>query len=122
MGGEKDVPTLLQHKMKTLKGKTVDLAKYKGKVLLIVNTASQCGATPQYEPLQALHEKYKDKGLAVVGFPCNQFGEQEPGTESEIETFCKENYGVTFDMFAKVDVNGEKQADLFKQLTSEEVF
>ncbi|MDA0835667.1 MAG: glutathione peroxidase [Planctomycetota bacterium] len=122
MSGDKDVPQLLQHKMKTLKGKTVDLSQYKGKVLLIVNTASQCGATPQYEPLQALHEKYNEKGLVVLGFPCNQFGKQEPGTESEIATFCKENYGVTFDMFAKIDVNGDKQADLFKDLTSEEFF
>ncbi|MEX0727751.1 MAG: glutathione peroxidase [Planctomycetaceae bacterium] len=108
--------------MKSLKGKTVDLSQYKGKVLLIVNVASACGATPQYEPLQALHEKYDDRGLVVLGFPCNQFGDQEPGTESEIATFCKENYGVTFDMFSKIDVKDEKQADLYKQLTSEEVF
>lgn len=122
MSGEKDVPALLNHKLKSLKGKTVDLSKYKGKVLLIVNTASECGATPQYEPLQSLYEKYQDDGLAVLGFPCNQFGNQEPGTADEIETFCKDNYGVTFDLFAKIDVNNAKQAELYKQLTSEEFY
>jgi len=116
------VAAVLKHKMKSLTGKNVDLSKYQGKVLLIVNTASQCGATPQYEQLQALHKKYEDKGLAVLGFPCNQFGAQEPGDEKEIAQFCKQNYGVSFDMFAKVDVNGKKQAPLFKQLTSKEGF
>ena len=116
------VPAVLNHKMKSLTGKNVELSKYQGKVLLIVNTASQCGATPQYEQLQALHKKYAEKGLAVLGFPCNQFGAQEPGEESEIAEFCKQNYGVSFDMFAKIDVNGEKQAPLFKQLTSKEGF
>ncbi|MFT4555389.1 MAG: glutathione peroxidase [Planctomycetales bacterium] len=106
--------------MKSLTGKETKLSKYRGKVLLLVNTASECGATPQYDPLQGLHKKYAEKGLAVVGFPCNQFGSQEPGSESEIASFCKKNYGVEFDMFGKVDVNGEKAAPLFKYLTSKE--
>jgi glutathione peroxidase len=111
----------LNVKMKTLDGKEVDLGeKYKGKVVLLVNVASECGLTPQYEQLQALHEKYKDAGLAIVGVPCNQFGTQEPGTAEEIRTFCTENYGVEFDLLAKVDVNGEEACDLYKWLTSEE--
>jgi len=110
---------VLNHKMKSLAGKTVDLEKYRGKVVLIVNVASHCGYTPQYEGLQALHEKYKDKGLAVLGFPCNQFGKQEPGNSEEIAEFCKQNYGVTFDMFEKIDVNGKNAAPLYKFLTSE---
>lgn len=105
--------------MKSLAGKDVDLAQYKGKVLLIVNVASRCGATPQYKELQTLHDKYKDKGLAVLGFPCNQFGKQEPGSENDISEFCQKNYGVKFDMFSKVDVNGADSAPLFKHLTSE---
>lgn len=112
---------VLGNKMKTLTGKTVELDKYKGKVLLIVNVASKCGATPQYEQLEALHEKYSDKGLAVVGVPCNQFGKQEPGSDEEIGEFCQKNYGVKFDMLSKVDVNGEKAAPLFKYLTSDKV-
>ena len=104
--------------MKSLIGADVDLSKYEGKVLLIVNTASECGATPQYGPLQELHAKYKDQGLAVIGFPCNQFGMQEPGTANEISEFCTENYGVQFDMFAKIDVNDENAAPLYKFLTS----
>ncbi|HRX77816.1 MAG TPA: glutathione peroxidase [Pirellulaceae bacterium] len=118
--GEEKTPAALNFKMKTLAGKEVDLAQYKGKVVLIVNTASECGLTPQYEQLQALHAELADKGLAVVGVPCNQFGAQEPGTAQEISTFCKENYGVTFDMLAKVDVNGENACPLYKFLTSVE--
>lgn len=106
--------------MPSLAGKDVDLSKYKGKVLLIVNTASECGATPQYEPLQQLHEKYADKGLAVLGFPCNQFGSQEPGTAKEISEFCTSNYGVTFDMFSKIDVNEDAAAPLYQFLTSDQ--
>ncbi|MBX3439843.1 MAG: glutathione peroxidase [Planctomycetaceae bacterium] len=106
--------------MNSLDGAPVDLSKYQGKVLLVVNTASQCGATPQYADLQKLHEKYKDQGLVVLGFPCNQFGAQEPGTASEIAQFCEANYGVTFDMFAKIDVNGDAAAPLFKHLTSKD--
>jgi glutathione peroxidase len=113
---------VLGHKMNSLAGKPVDLSDYKGKVLLIVNTASQCGATPQYEDLQALHEKYSKEGLVVLGFPCNQFGKQEPGDSEEIATFCKKNYGVTFPMFAKVEVNGENASGLYKYLTSEEAY
>jgi glutathione peroxidase len=117
---EKAVPAVLNFKMKSLGGKEVDLSKYQGKVVLMVNVASKCGATPQYTPLQELHEKYKDQGFVVLGFPCNQFGAQEPGTATEIEEFCTENYGVTFDMFEKIDVNGEKAAPLYKYLTSKE--
>ncbi|NQV25690.1 MAG: glutathione peroxidase [Rhodopirellula sp.] len=104
--------------MKSLTGKETKLSQYRGKVMLIVNTASECGATPQYDPLQGLHKKFAEKGLAVVGFPCNQFGSQEPGSETEIATFCKKNYGVEFDMFGKIDVNGEKAAPLYAYLTS----
>ena len=90
-------PPLLKHEMKSLTGKKVDLSKYNGKVLLIVNVASACGATPQYKPLEVLHEKYNEKGLAVLGFPCNQFGEQEPGSDADVAAFCQKNYGVKFD-------------------------
>ena len=117
-----DVPPLLKHEMKSLTGKKVDLGKYKGKVLLVVIVASQCGATPQYKPLEVLHEKYNEKGLAVLGFPCNQFGKQEPGSDEDVAQFCEKNYGVKFDMFSKVDVNGDKAAELFKELTSKENF
>ncbi|BDG35985.1 glutathione peroxidase [Parageobacillus sp. VR-IP] len=102
--------------VKTIRGKEQSLADYKGKVLLIVNTASKCGFTPQYKELQELYEQYRDRGFVVLGFPCNQFGHQEPGTEEEIEQFCQVNYGVTFPMFAKVDVNGENAHPLFQYL------
>ncbi len=115
---DQDKHPVYSHEMKTLKGEKVDLSKYKGKVLLIVNTASECGYTKHYAPLQKLHEKYAKDGLAVVGFPCNQFGQQEPGSDEQIYEFCKENYGVEFDMFSKVDVNGKKAAPLFGYLTS----
>ena len=105
--------------MKSLAGKSVEFSKFKGKVLLIVNTASACGATPQYGPLQQLQEKYKKQGLVVMGFPCNQFGRQEPGSDSQIAEFCKSSYGVSFEMFSKIDVNGEKSAPIFKFLTSD---
>ncbi len=101
---------------KDINGKQQKLSQYSGKTLLIVNTASKCGFTPQYEGLQKLHETYHDEGLAVLGFPCNQFGEQEPGDAAEIAGFCDLNYGVTFPMFAKVDVNGESTAPLFEHL------
>lgn len=110
------VPVALQFTMQSLDGKEVNLSKYQGKVVLVVNVASECGLTPQYEQLQALHEKYKDKGLAVVGIPCNQFGMQEPGTAEEIQKFCSTNYAVTFDMLGKVDVNGDKACDLYQHL------
>ncbi|MFC4184353.1 glutathione peroxidase [Saccharococcus thermophilus] len=101
---------------KTIRGEEQSLADYKGKVLLIVNTASKCGFTPQYKELQELYEQYRDRGFVVLGFPCNQFGHQEPGTEEEIKQFCQANYGVTFPMFAKVDVNGESAHPLFQYL------
>jgi glutathione peroxidase len=117
------VPAVLNQKVKSIKGEEVDLSKYQGKVLLIVNVATLCGATPQYEQLEGLNDKYKDKGLAVLGFPCNQFGHQEPGTEEEIAKFCKTKYDVSFDMFAKINVNDvpkddEVAAPLYKYLTS----
>jgi glutathione peroxidase len=118
--GANKVPDVLNFKMKSLTGKDVDLSKYKGKVVLMVNVASQCGLTPQYEGLEDLHEKYADKGLAILGFPANEFGKQEPGTDAEISEFCKENYGVKFDMFSKVVVKGEGQCPLYKFLTSQE--
>ncbi|MBA2872360.1 glutathione peroxidase [Anoxybacillus calidus] len=103
--------------VKTIRGEEKSMADYKGKVLLIVNTASKCGFTPQYKELQELYDEYKDKGFEVLGFPCNQFGHQEPGSESEIESFCQLNYGVTFPMFAKIDVNGANAHPLFVYLT-----
>jgi len=95
------------------------LADYKGKVLLIVNTASQCGFTPQYGPLQELYDTYSSRGLIILGFPCDQFGHQEPGSESEIATFCESQFGITFPMFSKVDVNGKDAHPLYKWLKSE---
>jgi glutathione peroxidase len=100
----------------SLGGKPVDLAQYRGKVLLVVNTASKCGFTPQYEGLETLYRELHGRGLEVLGFPCNQFGAQEPGSEQEIVTFCSTNYDVTFPMFAKVDVNGDKAAPLYRHL------
>jgi glutathione peroxidase len=117
---EKAVPAALNFKMKTLAGKEVPLSQYQGKVVLMVNVASQCGLTPQYEGLQKLHQEFKDAGLAVVGFPANEFGGQEPGSNEEIAKFCKANYGVDFDMFSKVVVKGDGQCDLYKFLTSKE--
>ena len=97
-------------------GKTKSLADYKGKVLLIVNTASQCGFTPQYKGLQEIHSKYHAHGLEVLGFPCNQFGHQEPGSDAEIKSFCNLNYGVEFPIFSKIDVNGDAAHPLYKFL------
>jgi glutathione peroxidase len=105
---------------KTLAGEEVSLSQYRGQVLLIVNTASKCGFTPQYEGLEKLYEKLHGEGLTVLGFPCNQFGSQEPGTESEIGAFCQKNYGVSFPMFAKIDVNGDDAHPLYKFLKKEE--
>ncbi len=110
----------LNQKVKDIKGNEVSLGqKYQGKVLLVVNVASRCGYTKQYSGLEALHEKYAEKGLAVLGFPCNQFGAQEPGTEQEIQEFCKAKYDVKFDLFSKIDVNGDSAAPLYKYLTSD---
>ena len=97
-------------------GKPVELSQYKGKVLLIVNTASQCGFTPQYKGLEKVYEQFKDKGAVVLGFPCNQFGGQEPEGEAEIGAFCEKNFGVTFPLFSKVDVNGGDAHPLFQHL------
>ena len=97
-------------------GNERSLGEYRGKLLLIVNTASKCGFTPQYKGLEALHRKYQARGLAVLGFPCNQFGAQEPGSEDEIASFCELNFGVTFPLFAKVDVNGDDAAPLYRHL------
>jgi len=104
--------------VKDIEGKEVKLDRYRGKVMLVVNTASQCGFTPQYKGLEALYEKFHGKGLEVLGFPCNQFGGQEPGDEKEIAQFCELNYGVKFPLFAKVDVNGEHAAPVYKYLKS----
>jgi len=111
--------SVYDYKMKSLDGKEIALSQYKGKVILILNTASKCGFTPQYKALEAVHEKYKDKGLVVLGFPANEFGHQEPGTDAEIGEFCQKNYGVTFQMFSKVVVKGEGQTPLFHYLTQE---
>jgi glutathione peroxidase len=102
-----------------LDGQPVDLQRYRGKALLIVNTASACGFTPQYQGLEALQRRYADQGLVMLGFPCNQFGHQEPGDEAAIGAFCEKNYGVTFPMFAKVDVNGDDAHPLFRFLKGE---
>lgn len=108
-----------QFKAKTIKGKEVSLEEFSGKVLLIVNTASECGFTPQYAELQEIYNQYQDKGFSVLGFPCNQFGRQEPGNEEQIAEFCSLHYGVGFPMFAKVDVNGDHAHPLFKYLSEE---
>jgi len=100
-------------------GQDVDLSTYAGQVVLVVNTASECGFTPQYQGLQALQEQYADRGFTVLGFPCDQFGHQEPGDEAEIATFCERNYGVTFPMFSKIDVNGSDAHPLFTWLRQE---
>jgi glutathione peroxidase len=102
-----------------LDGTPVDLSRYRGKVLLIVNTASACGFTPQYKGLEAVYRRFRARGLEVLGFPCNQFGQQEPGSEAEIGAFCDKQYGVSFPLFAKVDVNGANAHPLFRHLESE---
>lgn len=105
--------------IKRLQGETESLAKYRGNVLLIVNTASKCGLTPQYKGLQALHDKFGEQGLTILGFPCNQFGAQEPGGEGDIASFCQLNYGVSFPMFAKLKVNGSETHPLYAYLKAE---
>ena len=104
------------------KGKEVNFADYEGKVLVIVNTASKCGFTPQYDGLEALYQKYKDKGVVVIAFPCDQFGHQEPGSDEEIEEFCRLNHGVTFPLMSKIDVNGDNAHPIFKWLKSQAGF
>ncbi|WP_309122338.1 glutathione peroxidase [Paenibacillus sp.] len=104
---------------RTIRGEERSMSDYRGKVLLIVNTASECGFTPQYKGFQELYEKYRDDGLEILGFPCNQFGGQEPGDEAAIAGFCETNFGVTFPLFAKVDVNGDDAHPLFTYLTKQ---
>ena len=104
----------------SIDGQEVDLSAYKDRVVLVVNTASKCGFTPQYEGLQDLQEKYADQGFAVLGFPCDQFGHQEPGDEEEIASFCSTSYGVTFPMFAKIEVNGDGAHPLYQWLKDEQ--
>ena len=111
--------SIYDYKVKDAKGNEVDLAEYKGKVLLVVNTATGCGFTPQYEGLQELYEKYSEQGLEILDFPCNQFGNQAPGSEDEIVDFCQSRYGVTFKQFAKVDVNGANESPVFSYLKSQ---
>ncbi|MDQ5917382.1 MAG: glutathione peroxidase, partial [Pseudomonadota bacterium] len=113
------MPSIYDFSAKTLDGRDISLGDYKGKVLLIVNTASKCGFTPQYEGLESLHRKYGERGLAILGFPCNQFGAQEPGDATEIANFCSLTYDVSFPMFAKVDVNGKDAHPLFTWLKGE---
>ena len=103
---------------KTISGQTISMSAYNGKTIIIVNTASKCGFTPQFEGLEKLYQKYKDQGLVILGFPCNQFGKQEPGVGEEIQEFCQINYGVTFPIFDKVDVNGINTHPIFKYLKS----
>jgi glutathione peroxidase len=112
------VPPVLNFKMKSLAGQDVDLSQYQGKVLLMVNTASKCGYTPQYKDLEAVYKKYHEKGLEVLGFPADNFGHQEPGSDQQIAEFCEKNFGVTFPMFSKVSVKGDDQVPLFKYLTT----
>jgi glutathione peroxidase len=110
---------IYSHQVKTIDQKDESLEKYRGQVLLVVNTASRCGFTPQYKGLEALYQKYKDRGFSVLGFPCNQFGAQEPGDEKEIKSFCDMNYHVSFPMFAKVEVNGDGAHPLYQFLKRE---
>ncbi len=110
---------IYQFKSLTSRGKELDFAQFEGKVLLIVNTASKCGFTPQFEGLEELNKKYKDQGLVIIGFPCNQFKEQDPGSDSQIEEFCQLNYGVTFQIMKKIDVNGQAADPIFEYLKSQ---
>lgn len=119
-GTDKTADSVHDFELNNIEGEKIPLKKFEGKVLLIVNTASECGFTPQYEGLQALYEEYKDKGVVVMGFPANNFGGQEPGTDDEIKKFCKVNYGVTFPMFSKISVKGNDINPLFDYLTNQE--
>lgn len=112
------IPPALNFRVRSLEGKEVNLADYRGRVLLVVNVASECGATPQYADLEQLYRRYKERGLVVLGFPCNQFGGQEPGTAEQIRSFCTREYDVTFPMFTKIEVNGENAAPFYQHLTS----
>lgn len=114
--------SVLDFTMNTIDGKPKPLSLYKGKVFMIVNTASECGYTPQYETLEKLYEQYKDKGFMILAFPANNFGEQEPGTNAEIKTFCSKNYHTTFDLFEKISVKGKDQHPLYQFITKESQF
>ncbi|WP_002148416.1 glutathione peroxidase [Bacillus cereus] len=111
--------TVYDFSAKTITGEEKSLKDYEGKALLIVNVASKCGFTPQYKGLQEVYDKYKEQGLEIIGFPCNQFGGQEPGTEADITSFCELNYGVNFPMFAKIDVKGDKAHPLYAYMTEQ---
>jgi glutathione peroxidase len=113
------MPTFHDFTMKTIDGKEQSLADYRGKALLVVNVASQCGLTPQYTALQALHAEYASRGFAVLGFPCNQFADQDPGSDAEVKAFCSTGYGATFPLFSKIEVNGKARAPLYAWLTGE---
>lgn len=117
---ELDMQSIYDFKVQKAAGSELDLADYKGKVLLIVNVASKCGFTPQYDGLEKLYQEYKDQGLEILGFPCNQFEGQEPGSNKEIQEFCRMNYGVTFPVLAKVEVNGDNAAPLYKWMKDQE--
>lgn len=114
--------TIYDYAAKTIRGEDAGLDAYKGKVVLIVNTASKCGLTPQYEALEKLYWTYKDRDFVILGFPCNQFGGQEPGSNTEVEEFCQVNYGVSFPLFEKIDVNGEAKHPLYAYLTEQRPF
>ena len=117
-----DKKGLYSFTMKTIDGKDKPLAEYKGKVLLVVNVASFCGYTPQYKDLEEVYQKYKDKGFVILGFPANNFGQQEPGSDAEIKTFCETNYKVTFDLFSKISVKGDDQHPLYQYITKDSPF
>lgn len=110
--------TFYDFEAKKINGETISMKKYQGKTIVVVNTASKCGFTPQYEGLEKLYQKYKSEGLIILGFPCNQFGSQEPGSSRDIKEFCKINYGVTFPLFEKIEVNGKNAHPIFKFLKS----
>ncbi|MBD2868293.1 glutathione peroxidase [Paenibacillus arenilitoris] len=114
--------SIYAYELETIRGERASMEQYKGKVLVVVNTASKCGFTPQYADLQKLYEQYKDQGLEILGFPSNQFGEQEPGANSDVQSFCQLNYGVTFPLFAKTDVRDDTAHPLFRHLTEEAPF
>ena len=117
MNTETQIETIYQYKVTDLYGKEFDFASLKGKKVLVVNTASECGLTPQYKDLESIYAKYKDKDFVIVGFPANNFGSQEPGSNEEIAKFCQMNYGVTFPMMSKISVKGDEKADIYKFLT-----
>jgi glutathione peroxidase len=114
------MPSVFDFSAKLNSGEEKSLADYRGKVLLIVNTASQCGFTPQYKGLEELYKKFRKQGLEILGFPCDQFGHQEPGSDEEIRGFCERNYGVTFPLFSKIEVNGKHQHPLYKHMKAEQ--